>query len=59
MNYESITDKEVNKRIKELVRKKKEKEHMKIFEYEYSLKNAEIEKIIEKIEKLCEENIWL
>jgi len=25
MNYESVTDKEVNKRIKELVRKKKEK----------------------------------
>ena len=59
MNYESVTDKEVNKRIKELVRKKKEKEPMKIFEYEYSLKHAEIVKIIEKIEKLCEENIWL
>ena len=29
MNYESVTDKEVNKRIKELVRKKKEKEQVK------------------------------
>lgn len=59
MNYEAMTDEEINKKIREFVRKKKEKEQMKMCEYEYNLKNVEVVKIIEKIEKLCEENIWL